>query len=210
MAQSRELFAERWLNVLASRPAAQPESIAARDAPLLDRLLVVTDRPPDSGSRAAELVLHLATLCPTAHIALLSDSTEREDDLLAAGIECAPGGLENAESWLAGRRFHYDVVVSLGSRQRALEQMIRRTQPQAFWLADLDEVAVEGIANERATYELAAVDAVLVGSKEAQRTIGEKPTSATVFLVDDGPGFEQSLNEVLVHFGFATTAISDR
>jgi len=210
--RSRELFAHHWSNVLASRPAAQPDSIAARDAPLPDRLLVVADRPPEGGSRAAELLSQLAALCPTGHIALLSETAapDREGDLLAAGIECAQGGLEYAEKWLANRRFHYDAVLNLGPRHRALEQMIRRTQPQALWLMDLDAAAAEEIANDRATDEFAAIDAVLVGSEEVQRTIAAKMVSTAVFFVGDGVGFEQSLSEVLVHFGFATTAISNR
>jgi GT2 family glycosyltransferase len=212
ISRSRDLFAERWPDVLAARPVAEPDSIAARDAPLPDRLLVVADRPPESGSRANELILGLARLCPIAHVALLTENADpkRESDLLAAGIECARGGLESAEEWLMNRRFHYDVILSLGPRHRAFEQMIRRTQPQAVWLTDLDAAAVEGIADGRVADELAGMDAVLVGSGNAQRTVAEETTPVTVFLVGDGPGLEQSLNEVLVYFGFATTAISDR
>jgi hypothetical protein len=75
---------------------------------------------------------------------------------------------------------------------------------------DLDAAAAEEIANGRMSDELAAMDAVVVGSEEVQREIAAKTPSTTVYLVGDSVGLGQSLNEVLVHLGFATAANSDR
>ena len=207
LTRNRALFARRWSHVLASRPLVRSEGtrdiIASRDAPLSDRLLVVTDRMPEEGSRGAELIRELAGLCPTGHVALLArDATPgRRDDLLP--VEIAPGGLDGAAEWLDDRRFHYDTILSLAPRLDSLEGAVRKTQPQASWILDLDSEAIELIAHDETIEGLGSAEAALVESEEAVRILNAKVPSLSTFLLGNGEARHEALTELLVHEGFA-------
>lgn len=210
LARNRGFFARRWSGILGSRPAFRREGtrhiVASRDAPLADRLLVVTDCPPEEGSRGAELVGAAARLCPAGHIALLTRVAEpdRRDDLRAIEIAPAKGELERAREWLAERRFHYDVVLSLAPRLGPLGQEVLNTQPQASWILDLDSAAVEQAMRDKAVTGIEAVEAVLVDSEENQQAISTEVTSLRVFRVS-GDEIDKQMLEVLIHFGFAAS-----
>jgi GT2 family glycosyltransferase len=208
MARNRAIFARRWSHILASRPLTTSDGvksiIASRDAPLLDRLLVVSERIPEKGSRSALLLRELASLCPAANVALLARDAalDRNNGLRAVEIAPVEGELERARDWLASRRFHYDAVLSLPPRLDSLEREVRNTQPQASWIVDLGGETVEQAARDEAVESLETVQAVMVASEEARQAIATKAPRLPVFLVGEVEMRRQVL-EVLTHLGFA-------
>lgn len=120
--RNRSLFRRRWSHVLASRPLSplapsRRRTLAARDAPVSERILVVGEPP--------EALLQAASAARVTAIA----GAGLKGRLVEAGVEVARG-VEDWPAWFAERRFHYDVVVA-GEPAGELEETIRRTQPQA-------------------------------------------------------------------------------
>jgi hypothetical protein len=214
LTRNRAFFARRWSRLLASRPPLRPEGtrqiVASRDAPLLDRLLVVAERTPEEKSRNAALVRELAGLYPTVHVALLAEDatpTPRED---IRSVEFAPveGKLERADDWLADRRFHYDLVLSLSPGHGPLEQAVRSTQPQASWIVDLGPETEERIVRDGTGEGLEEADAVLVASTEARQAVAAR-LPLPVFIAGGEPA-GSGLREALIHFGFAAGAVTEQ
>jgi len=159
--ENRLLFFARWRERLAERqglsdlPSAPHRLVAARDAEAAERVLVIDDRVPhvDRGSgdpRMANLLYELADLWPHARVTLFgtdcSNAETYAQPLLARGIEvaCAEGDFGR---WFDERRFHYSVViVSRPQNFERVDGLLRRTQPQALRVFD-----VEALSSERLT-----------------------------------------------------------
>src|SRR6185436_7530554 len=109
--------------------------LAARDAPAGERFLVLSPRFPDTDSVTWSLLETLRREHPWARITLgcwmpaVDAPGERPgvERLFDLGVEVEVR-TDGWSSWLAGRRFHYDAVFGAAP---ALEELIRRTQPQA-------------------------------------------------------------------------------
>ena len=130
MIANRALFYRRWSERLARRPKLvelptnPARLVAARDAEVVDRILVLDDRVPfhDRGSgdpRMAKLLFELVDLWPDARVTLAAaDGSEAEryaEPLLAAGIEVVAPPIDWAR-WFDSRMYHYSVaIVSRGS-----------------------------------------------------------------------------------------------
>ena len=129
--RNRLLLLRRWADALSDRPALteledRPHRLfALRDALTLDRILVISEDLPSPGAAAA---LAGAAARPTVRATLLlsGGSPEGRDGLLAAGVEVCVA--DDVERWLAGRRYHYSVVVSDGA---VPPPILHRWQPQA-------------------------------------------------------------------------------
>jgi len=123
--RNRSIFRRRWSQVLASRPlsplaSSRRRTLAARDAPARERILLVGEwlEPLVGAAAAARLTLIAkGDLGPVA------------ERLLAAGVEVV-SDIEDWRAWFEERRFHYDTVVAR-EQDGQLEDLIRRTQPQA-------------------------------------------------------------------------------
>ena len=153
---NRRTFAERWADRLELRrplradPTNQRIALAHRDAEALDRILVIDDRVPhhDRGSgdpRMAKLLGELVDLWPEARITLLASiptNAERyATPLLERGIEVACA-TERFDLWFDRRRYHYSVVLlSRPSNIEHFEVHLRRTQPQARRIYDIEALA---------------------------------------------------------------------
>ena len=145
------------------RPAsAEPELregpvITCRDAGTPYRILFVDDRVPfhDRGSgdpRALHLAIELARLWPRSRVTFLAvqpDEAERyADQLWANGIE-AVWGVADWEDWLEGRQFHYSVVVvSRPQNFELLDAALRRTQPQALRVYDIESLSFKRVERQ--------------------------------------------------------------
>jgi GT2 family glycosyltransferase len=156
MEANRGVFYERWAERLSRRPTLvelqtnPSQLVAARDAEVLDRILVLDDRVPfhDRGSgdpRMAKLLNELVELWPDARITLAAaDDRETEryaTPLLARGIEVVAPPVD-WEAWFESRMFHYSVVIfSRGSNIARFEGFIRGTQPQALKVFDTEALS---------------------------------------------------------------------
>jgi GT2 family glycosyltransferase len=153
---NRRIFAERWRERLDQRRPLEDASedprlrLAARDAESLERILVIDDRVPhfDRGSgdpRMAKLLAELAVLWPEARVTLFAADPKNAEryalPLLERGIEVACAD-EHFPRWFERRRFHYSVVVvSRASNIDRFENYLRRTQPQARRVYDIEALA---------------------------------------------------------------------
>jgi GT2 family glycosyltransferase len=221
MTMNREVFSRRWSERLARRRPlrADPESpralLAARDAESLERILVIDDRVPhhDRGSgdpRMAKLLAELASLWPAARVTLLAATPPNAEryaaPLLEHGIEVACAD-ERFDLWLERRRYHYSVVlVSRASNIERFEQHLRRTQPQATRIYDVEALAFrrsERLDNELTTrlreleqQGIVGADVVLCVSEEEAAFARERTTAPVHVLpsytqpIAEPPGFE--------------------
>jgi GT2 family glycosyltransferase len=153
MIANRALFYRRWSERLARRPnlvelpTNPARLVAARDAEVVDRILVLDDRVPfhDRGSgdpRMAKLLLELIDLWPEARITLAAaDGREAEryaEPLLAAGIEVVAPPID-WQRWFESRMFHYSVaIISRGSNVTRFAGLLEQTQPQAMRVFDTE------------------------------------------------------------------------
>jgi GT2 family glycosyltransferase len=153
---NRRTFAERWASRLELRRPLSAERknarivLAHRDAEALERILVIDDRVPhhDRGSgdpRMAKLLTELVDLWPEARITLFASiavNAERyAPPLLEQGIEVASAD-ERFDLWFDRRRYHYSVVlVSRASNIEHFEGHLRRSQPQARRIYDIEALA---------------------------------------------------------------------
>jgi GT2 family glycosyltransferase/glycosyltransferase involved in cell wall biosynthesis len=216
---NRRIFVERWSERLERRrplradqdnPRMHP---AHRDAEQAERILIVDDRVPhhDRGSgdpRMAKLVAEVADLWPDARVTFLAAVPQNAEryaaPLLERGVEVALAD-ENVATWMEQRRFHYSVVlVSRASNIYRFEEQLRRTQPQARRIYDVEALAfrrhependdaVELRELERTG--IAGADVVLCASAD-EASFAQDLTDAPVFVLptyveplEDAPGF---------------------
>jgi glycosyltransferase involved in cell wall biosynthesis len=121
-------------------------AVAVRDALALDRVLVIDDRVPhhDRGAgdpRMRQIVEEMTSLWPQARITLLAaDPTgagQYAPAFLEQGIEVV--WASDVEAWLQTRLFHYSVVVvSRPHNFGRFDEVLRRTQPQALRVYDVE------------------------------------------------------------------------
>ena len=121
-------------------------AVAVRDALALDRVLLIDDRVPhhDRGAgdpRMRQIVEEMIALWPQARITLLAaDPTgagQYGPALLEQGIEVV--WPSDVEAWLQTRLFHYSVVVvSRPHNFGRFDEALRRTQPQALRVYDVE------------------------------------------------------------------------
>lgn len=153
MIANRALFYRRWSDRLARRPnlvelpTNRERLAAARDAEVVDRILVLDDRVPfhDRGSgdpRMAKLLYELVDLWPAARVTLAAaDGREVEryaEPLLAGGIEVVAPPVD-WQRWFESRMFHYSVaIVSRGSNVSRFAGYLQQTQPQALRIFDTE------------------------------------------------------------------------
>jgi O-antigen biosynthesis protein len=153
MIMNRRLFTERWGDRLKLRRPLRADQenprvhLAHRDAERLERILVIDDRVPhhDRGSgdpRMAKILAELSDLWPDAQITLFAaipTNAERyAGPLLERGIEVALAE-KRYDRWFDQRRYHYSVVlVSRPSNIEHFEHDLRRTQPQARRIYDVE------------------------------------------------------------------------
>jgi glycosyltransferase involved in cell wall biosynthesis len=156
MVANRKVFAARWRERLARRQPLRGGGedpriqLAARDAENLERILVIDDRVPhhDRGSgdpRMARLLAEIRDLWPEARVTLLAADPRNAEryapPLLENGIEVACPG-DRFDVWLAQRRAHYSVVVvSRSSNIGRYDHELRKTQPQARRVFDIEALA---------------------------------------------------------------------
>jgi GT2 family glycosyltransferase len=156
MVANRDVFADRWRERLDRRrplrcdPSNRRLQLAARDAENLERILVIDDRVPhhDRGSgdpRMARMLAELVDLWPQARVTLLAADPRNAEryalPLLENGIEVATAD-ERFDLWLAERRAHYSVVmVSRASNIDRFDHFLRKTQPQARRIYDIEALA---------------------------------------------------------------------
>ena len=154
------ILRERWGHVLAERPprpeAGVPEQahrvLAARDAEAVIRVLVVAPSAPN------DLLQALLDRHPRGRITMLATGSPPDVDRLGGmGVECA-GPLEDADSWLRPRRFHYTAVLAVAEDpDESLRAALDEHQPQAPILrcagADEADAALTrvGVLSERLT-----------------------------------------------------------
>jgi glycosyltransferase involved in cell wall biosynthesis len=126
-----------------------------------ERVLVVDYRVPHfdqgGGDPRMDLILHtLRELWPGLSLTLAvpcADGAETYGGRLReAGVEVVHGQADWA-AWFAGRRFHYGIV--LASRTHEFEPYIRRTQPQALRVLDVEALFFRRL-EQRAAREGAA------------------------------------------------------
>jgi GT2 family glycosyltransferase len=128
----RDLFAERWSDILSSRPSHPIEGsprrlLVARDARATIRVLVL--------SRDVDGLDMLFRHCP--HAAAVVIGSEQFDNRL----EAIPSDLIWSD-WLHDRRFHYDLIVGAPDD---LEELLDETQPQAVRSRVLDSDALSAV-----------------------------------------------------------------
>ncbi len=137
-ARNRALFVTRWRDHLVGRPwtfnrGSEQAVLAARDAPA-DPRVAICAAAGRSGAR--ELAGMLIDLWPRARVTWAVATTMSAeldlDQLLMLGIEIL---MEDESSWLSGRLFHYDLVVSDASVGPLLANALADTQPQAVSLS---------------------------------------------------------------------------
>ena len=164
MRVNRHVFASRWRERLERRRPlrSSPDPrlrLAARDAESLERILVVDDRVPhyDRGSgdpRMARLLAELIDLWPEARVTLLAADPRNAEryaaPLLEKGIEVACAD-EHFDRWLERRRAHYSVVmVSRASNIDRFDHFLRKTQPQARRIYDIEALVFRRLEQEGA------------------------------------------------------------
>jgi O-antigen biosynthesis protein len=156
MKANRRVFVDRWRDRLALRrplradPSNPRHRLAARDADALERILVIDDRVPhhDRGSgdpRMAKLLAELVALWPEARITFFGADPRNAEryapPLLDLGIEVDCAG-RRFDRWFDARRYHYSVVlVSRADNIGRFEHDLRRTQPQARRIYDIEALS---------------------------------------------------------------------
>ena len=156
MKANRRVFAERWPERLfAKRPLREIGDdprlrLAARDADSLERILVIDDRVPhhDRGSgdpRMAKILAELVDLWPDARLTFFGADPRNADryapPLLELGIEVQTAE-PRFDRWFQRRLYHYSVVlVSRAYNIERFEHQLRRTQPQARRIYDIEALA---------------------------------------------------------------------
>ena len=230
MKMNQRIFAERWAERLALRRPLRVDQenprvhIAHRDAEALERVLVIDDRIPnhDRGSgdpRMARMLAELVDLWPEARFTLLAalpTNAERyATPLLERGIEVCVAK-RRFDRWLDRRRYHYSVVLlSRASNIDRFEVHLRRTQPQARRIYDIEALAFrrfEQHDDEKARrlreLELQGIDGadvvLCVSEEEAafarQRTdVPVHVVSTYVNVLSRPPGFEE--RQGVIFFG---------
>jgi GT2 family glycosyltransferase len=200
MEANRAIFFERWSKRLARRPnlieLARHSSrlVAARDAEIADRILVIDDRVPhhDRGSgdpRMAKMLYELVELWPDARITLAAaDDRESEryaEPLLARGIEVVAPPVDWGK-WFESRTFHYSAaIVSRGTNIERFDRVLRSTQPQALRAFDTEALAFRRLermvrfVGDPATKSRVSADAI--ASRQVE--LGALQESAVVFAV---------------------------
>jgi GT2 family glycosyltransferase len=164
MTANRRIFAQRWQERLDSRRPLRADArrprlgFAARDAEALERILVIDDRVPhhDRGSgdpRMAKLLAELVRLWPEARITFFGADPRNAEHyappLLELGIEVAYAE-ERFDRWFDQRRFHYSVVlVSRAENVGRFENQLRRTQPQARRIYDIEALSFRRLRQQR-------------------------------------------------------------
>jgi O-antigen biosynthesis protein len=164
MVANRRVFSDRWRQRLDQRrplrnAAFDPRlRLAARDAEILDRILVVDDRVPhhDRGSgdpRMAKLLAEVADLWPQARLTLFAADPRNAEryapPLLEQGIEVACAD-DHFDRWLEQRMRHYSVVlVSRASNIERFDHHLRATQPQAMRVYDVEALSFRRFEQER-------------------------------------------------------------
>lgn len=222
MVANRRIFADRWRERLEQRhPLRAPGSdqrlrLAARDAESLERILVVDDRVPhhDQGSgdpRMAKMLAELADLWPDARVTLFAADPRNAEryapPLLEAGIEVACAD-QHFDRWLEQRRWHYTVVVvSRASNIDRFDHHLRKTQPQARRIYDIEALAFrrfeqEGDASAERMRELErqgieGADVVMCVSEE-EAAFARELTKVPVLVLptysevtENDPGFDE-------------------
>jgi GT2 family glycosyltransferase len=164
MVANRHVFSDRWRKRLDRRrplrnAASDPRlRLAARDAENLERILVVDDRVPhhDRGSgdpRMAKLLAEVAGLWPEARLTLFAADPRNAEryaaPLLEQGIEVACAD-DRFDRWLEQRMSHYSVVlVSRASNIDRFDHHLRRTQPQAQRVYDVEALSFRRLEQEK-------------------------------------------------------------
>jgi GT2 family glycosyltransferase len=202
MTANRALFYRRWSERLARRPnfVELPTNpgrlVAARDAEVVDRILVLDDRVPfhDRGSgdpRMAKMLYELVDLWPDARVTLAAaDSREVEryaEPLLTRGIEVVAPPID-WERWFESRMFHYSVaIVSRGSNVTRFGELLRRTQPQALRVFDTEALTFRRLERMVGFLEDSAAVAQTRAEANAVRQVelGALHESSVVFAVSD-------------------------
>ncbi len=131
--RNRRILLRRWGERLADRPPLTEldrhpgRLLALRDAPSVDRVLLMID--PDEGrwEQVLGLAARMARGWPDARITVAGATGDGLlEELLGAGVEVvSPSDLGG---WLDGRRFHYSAVLGAGDR---FDRLLEGTQPQA-------------------------------------------------------------------------------
>jgi GT2 family glycosyltransferase len=202
MEANRAVFYRRWSERLSRRPnlvelpTNPPRLISARDAEVVDRILVLDDRVPfhDRGSgdpRMAKMLHELVELWPSARITLAAaDGAEAEryaEPLLARGIEVVAPPVDWQE-WFESRIFHYSVaIVSRGQNLARFGGLLQMTQPQALRAFDTEALTYRrlermvGFLEDSA--EIARVRAEATAMRQAE--LGALHQSEVIFAVSD-------------------------
>ena len=210
----------RWPHKLARRPSlaergAHPyRVIAARDAEINDRVLVVArEVPPGEGSRAGWLLARLVSRWPNARVTLLAADAARAGEFAPAWLEqgievaCAPA---DANRWFRERLLHESVVIVMGAAcAAAFGADVRTTQPQAFVAYDLDRGdATEGGTQLRSTdVEAMRSAGAVFCATEAERLFAQGLAGDTpCFLLPASDEGEPILEQVMARAGLAPAA----
>ena len=197
---------------------------------MTESLLTIDYRVPHfdqgGGDPRMDLILRTLTelwpgLAVTLAVPCADGAAAYEGRLHAAGVEVvhAPG---DWETWFRGRRHHFGIVLT--SRTRAFEPLVRRTQPQAFRVLDvealfhrrLDQVAARfrdpahrveaGRMREEEIGAIRGADAVWCVSEEERAFVDEvapaTPASFVRYGVEaSGPGPEFAERQGMVFLG---------
>lgn len=202
MEVNRAIFYRRWSERLSRRPnlvelpTNSPRLVSARDAEVVDRILVMDDRVPfhDRGSgdpRMAKMLHELVDLWPDARITLAAaDGSEAEryaEPLLARGIEVVAPPVDWRQ-WFERRMFHYSVaIVSRGQNLARFGGLLQLTQPQALRAFDTEALTYRrlermvGFLEDSA--EIARVRAEATAMRQAE--LGALHESEVIFAVSD-------------------------
>ena len=202
MIANRALFYRRWSERLAARPKLvelptnPARLVAARDAEVVDRILVLDDRVPfhDRGSgdpRMAKLLFELVDLWPEARITLAAaDGSEAEryaEPLLAAGIEVVAPPID-WHRWFESRMYHYSVaIISRGSNVARFGGHLQQTQPQALRAFDTEALTFRRLERMVGFLEDSADVGRVSAEANAVRQVelGALHESSVVFAVSD-------------------------
>jgi len=230
MTSHRLVFEERWRERLARRRPLRADRrnlrtlLAARDADALERILVIDDRVPhhDRGSgdpRMAKLLAEVVDLWPEARVTLLAATDDNAEQyaapLLEQGIEVACAD-ERFDLWLEGRRYHYSVVlVSRALNIERFEHHLRRTQPQARRIYDIEALAFrrfeqreDDMASRLRDLEQAGIDGadVVLCVSEEEASFARERTNVPVHVLptyadvlDEPPAFDS--RQGVIFFG---------
>ncbi|MCU1458181.1 MAG: glycosyl transferase family 2 [Actinomycetia bacterium] len=166
-------FRQHFTEVLSRRPPLDDleqnphRLLAARDADLFDRLLLLTDAVPEPDSPVGRVLLALARDRVDARVTVLITEPVSADDprvatLLAAGVEVGDGH-DDWYGWLRDRVAMLSIVVVHGSELHdRFDRILRAVEPQALrvhWRrageradseaeAAADEVIDDGLAED--------------------------------------------------------------